>query len=229
MAQPFIIASGPAEICSGQQLQLFTNASGNSIRFDGINDYLLGPNDVIPVTGDYTVSVWAKQANPHPGQFSQIIAQGRNFYIGSSNTGTIRVGDSWANTGIPFPTDGQWHFYTVVRTTTNTFLYLDGSLAATKGSAIPPPDGLGNTFPHTLMIGTQWMPIEYFDGYIDDVQIWNAARTCGRGSQPASICRRAYVRSWFRSAPLTSCSHFNVCSSSHGHAFHRTALFGEHR
>ncbi len=180
MAQPFIIASGPAEICSGQQLQLFTNASGNSIRFDGINDYLLGPNDVIPVTGDYTVSVWAKQANPHPGQFSQIIAQGRNFYIGSSNTGTIRVGDSWANTGIPFPTDGQWHFYTVVRTTTNTFLYLDGSLAATKGSAIPPPDGLGNTFPHTLMIGTQWMPIEYFDGYIDDVQIWNAARTASQ-------------------------------------------------
>ena len=44
-----------------------------------------------------------------------------------------------SNTGVAFPSDLQWHHYAVVRTSTNTFLYIDGALVATKGGAIPSP------------------------------------------------------------------------------------------
>ncbi|MBS1733818.1 MAG: hypothetical protein JST02_11040, partial [Bacteroidetes bacterium] len=58
----------------------------------------------------------------------------------------------------------------------NTYLYLDGNLAATKGSPIPSP-GVNGPWPHNLMIGSQWFPGEIFDGYVDELQVWNVART----------------------------------------------------
>lgn len=172
-----INASGPLALCTGESVTLSTPVNGGSmLLFDGNLTYLTGPDDVVPVTGDYTVSVWAKQLNSHPGQFSEILAQGRNLYLGPDNNGIIRAGDSWPNTGVAFPTDQQWHHYALVRTNTNTYLYLDGNLAATKGSPIPSP-GVNGPWPHNLMIGSQWFPGEIFDGYVDELQVWNTALT----------------------------------------------------
>jgi len=147
---------------------------GGALLFDGVNDYVFGPDDVVPITGEYTVSVWAKQINNHPGQFRNIFAQGRNLYLGQSSTGFIRVGDNWYITDVDFPTDNQWHHYTIVRKTTDTHLYIDGALIASKGSSIPSP-GVNGVWPHNLNIGTGWSGYELFDGQIDEMQIWNYA------------------------------------------------------
>jgi hypothetical protein len=102
---------------------------GNALSFDGSNDYVSVPKVVIPSnTGEYTVSVWAKE-NSHISWFVDIMGQGHNFYLGYSNSGLIRVGDTWTP-NIAFPTDLQWHHYTVVRSSSNSFLYIDGALVA---------------------------------------------------------------------------------------------------
>ncbi|MBE0636937.1 MAG: HYR domain-containing protein, partial [Bacteroidales bacterium] len=147
---------------------------GHALSFDGVNDYVFGPDDVVPTTGEFTVSVWARQVNNHPGQFRNIFAQGRNLYLGQSSTGFIRVGDSWYITGSTFPTDNQWHHYTIVRKTTDTHLYVDGLLLFSKGSSIPSP-GVNGTWPHNLNIGSGWGTGEVFDGMVDEMQIWNYA------------------------------------------------------
>uniref|UniRef100_UPI0035651F6F LamG-like jellyroll fold domain-containing protein n=1 Tax=Lutibacter sp. TaxID=1925666 RepID=UPI0035651F6F len=152
-------------------------SGSTSLAFDGSNDYVNGPNDVVPVTGEYTISVWAKEANDHPSEFRNIFAQGRSLYLGYSNTGIIRLGDSWEDTGVAFPTDNQWHHYTVVRKTNDTELYIDGILIASKGSAIPSP-GVNGTWPHNFVVGSQWDGgSEVFDGQIDEIQIWNTSLT----------------------------------------------------
>ena len=70
--------------------------------FNGVNQYAQGPDDVVPATGDYTVSVWAKQQTNQAGQYSHIFAQGRDLYLGPDINGIIRLGDSWINTGVAF-------------------------------------------------------------------------------------------------------------------------------
>jgi len=126
--------------------------------------------------GDFTVSAWAKASSLSSG-LMEIVSQGQsgsNFYLGSHHTGDrIRAGDNWEDTGVTFPRDDQWHHYVLSRSSSNTYLYLDGSLAATKGSAIEYPDGGSG-----LRIGRQYGTAgEYFYGSIDEVSIWNNALT----------------------------------------------------
>ncbi len=166
--------------CTSGSVTLTASDNKNAVRFDGSDDFINGPNDIIPVTGQFTVAVWAKQVNNHAGSFRNIFAQGRNLYLGQSTTGEIRIGDAWPNTGVTFPTDNQWHYYTVVRMTSDTRLYIDGTLMASKGSSIPSPDqnSGGQVWPHNLIIGSQWQGgNEVFDGDIDELQVWNVVRT----------------------------------------------------
>ncbi|MBK8954368.1 MAG: HYR domain-containing protein [Saprospiraceae bacterium] len=159
------------EICGGEL------GTRTALNFDGANDVVHAPDDVIPNTGEFTVMLWAKQNSSQVGSFRNIISQGRCFYIGHDNNNPpgVRIGDSWGNPGVLWPTDFMWHHYTVVRTASNAYLYIDGTLKATKGSPIDNPNcGVG--WPHNLNIATQWTGAsEHFNGDIDELQIWNEA------------------------------------------------------
>ncbi|MBP7436200.1 MAG: LamG domain-containing protein, partial [Bacteroidia bacterium] len=98
------------------------------------------------------------------------------FYLGYGLTGEIRVGDSWINTGVQYPTDNAWHNLTVVRAVDNTYLYIDGVLAATAGFVIPSPGPvIDNPIP-TFYIGSQFYGnSEVWNGAIDEVRVWNRA------------------------------------------------------
>ena len=140
------------------------------INFDGVDDYVEVNQAVMPLSGDFTVSVWAK-ANPVQDSYREIFSHG-HFYLGKSADNKIRVGDTWGNAEVNFPLDNIWHFYTIVKNSSNTLLYIDGILAATKGSAIANPDGA------QFRIGRQYGPYgEYFKGEIDEIRIWNDVRT----------------------------------------------------
>jgi len=120
-------------------------ASNMCLDFDGVNDYIDFNQSVIPSSGDFTVSVWAKLDGSPASGVKEILSQnagtgGANFYLGFVD-GIIRAGDSWGWTGVAYPTDGEWHFYTVVKNSVNTFLYVDGKLKIAKGSAITNPKG----------------------------------------------------------------------------------------
>ncbi|MCS5645083.1 MAG: hypothetical protein NZ838_03090, partial [Candidatus Marinimicrobia bacterium] len=136
------------------------NVAGNFLNFDGVDDWVQTKNasgeedHPIPDEGDFTVSVWARR-NASASGLMNIYSQGKqpyNIYLGSGESGYIRAGDSWGNTGVAFPIDGMWHHYVITKSSSNTYLYLDGELAATKGSAIdnPNPEGSG------LYIGKQY-------------------------------------------------------------------------
>jgi hypothetical protein len=100
----------------------------------------------------------------------ELVSQGTGgnaFYIGGQN-GKIRVGDTWINSGVDVPGDGQWHLYTVVRTQTNTHLYIDGELKASRGSAIANP---ANT---VFRVGRQYGGFwEVPKATISEVSVWN--------------------------------------------------------
>ena len=154
----------------------FVNSNIKNLYFDGVDDWIQTKNGVgeedypIPDEGDFAVSVWAKASSNSSG-LMEIISQGEvgsNFYLGSDHTGDkIRAGDGFqAGT---FPRDDKWHHYVVSKSASNTHLYLDGALVASKGSAI------GNPFSGTgLRIGRQYgAGREYFYGSIAEVVIWD--------------------------------------------------------
>ncbi|MBK6990223.1 MAG: hypothetical protein IPH33_19360 [Bacteroidetes bacterium] len=161
----------------GQSPQIPSNA----LRLDGNDDMVEGTDLLVPVANSpYTVSIWAKQAEYIPNQTKTIFSQGISLYVGQNNSNTIRVGDDWYNTGVAWPTDLNWHNYTVVRTFTDTYLYLDGALVATAGYAIPspsagePPQQTANTIAR-FYIGAQWSGPgnEPWNGSVDELRIWN--------------------------------------------------------
>ena len=152
---------------------VITPVPAAALHFDGVDDVVVGPDELIPTSGDYTVSVWAKQDQFVPGQLKNIISQSRQFYIGQYYDNTLRIGDSWYSV-TAWPTDLGWHNYTVVRTSSNTYFYLDGALTATRGAAIPIP-GPPPT-PATFYLGAQWSGnSEFFKGSIDEVRVWSRA------------------------------------------------------
>ncbi|MEO8149974.1 MAG: LamG-like jellyroll fold domain-containing protein [Bacteroidia bacterium] len=172
-----ITAGGSTTICAGGAVSLNATFSGSALQFDGVDDRVVMTTPIIPVTGNYSVLFWAKE-NVAQTNFHEILAQGKNFYIGRDNNGIIRVGDGWLNTGVAWPTDLQWHHYAIVRNSSNAYLYIDGNLAATKGSAIGSPIVVGGT-PNLLIIGDQWCQGcgENFGGQVDDITIWSNQRS----------------------------------------------------
>ncbi|MCK5032520.1 MAG: hypothetical protein KAS18_02775, partial [Calditrichia bacterium] len=152
-----------------------TNTDINTcLEFDGVDNYVQVNSVVIPPSGNFTVSVWAKDPTVQTGTFeivSQNAGSGEEFYIGRIVSGNIRAGDDWNDTGVPFPTDGLWHYYTVVKETLNTHLYVDGVLRASRNDFIVNP--AGSEFRIARQYGGHG---EYFNGLVDELRIWNVAR-----------------------------------------------------
>jgi hypothetical protein len=142
--------------------------------FNGVDDYLSTPTDVIPPSGDFSVSMWAKYLGP-TNTLMEIVSQnndsGNNFYFGQNGTGTIRVGDGW-ETPIPFPSDGNWHHYVVTKTDFNTILYIDNAQVVQLGSPIANPISVTPEFRVGRQYGTN---NEYFNGSIDDIRVYSSA------------------------------------------------------
>ncbi|MEI6684323.1 MAG: LamG-like jellyroll fold domain-containing protein, partial [Bacteroidota bacterium] len=148
---------------------------GNCLWFNAISQYVETPAASIPTSGDFTISVWANHDASQTGAYTEILSQGTSgnaFYIGTGISGEIRLGDSWGNPGITFPTDNLWHNYTIVKTVSNAYFYIDNVLTATHGSTI------SNPFSTVFRIARQYSTLsEYFKGGIDEIQIWNRALT----------------------------------------------------
>ena len=144
---------------------------GNALALDGNASYAEA-GSAVPTSGDFTVSVWV-QTDASQTDLEEFVSQGTSgnaFYIGRVN-GDIRVSDGWIDTGVRYPTDGQWHNLTVVNTSTTAYLYRDGNLAALHASLPNPTTG-------AFRFGRQYGGYaEYATGDLDEVQVWNRALT----------------------------------------------------
>ena len=162
------------------------SADLTGLRFDGIDDYILIEENVIPDSGDYTISVWIKADSGNTGSrtvLSQSDTSGSPFYFGSisnsDTSGTIKMTEDWGKLkNENFFLDDKWHFYTIVNDGTigdsanivdTSALYIDGVLIAKvmgQGKAYPKDE--------KFLIATMWDSSgEYFSGVIDEITIWD--------------------------------------------------------
>ena len=149
-----------------------------SVNLDGTNDYIL--TTPISIASNTTWECWVK-CNSARGQFlldHRVNGVGvQPMYIRA--TGEIQLfcssRDACETSANIFKFDGQWHHVAAVVSSEGTGymrIYYDGQM-------VKEVTGTGNiTFPATsLYLGARHTFSAYFLGQVDDVRIWNTART----------------------------------------------------
>ena len=156
------------------------------LQFDGIDDYILIEENVLPDSGDYTISIWVKADSSNVGArtlISQSDTSGSPFYFGSNSgsdlSGKIKMNQDWKSLeSSPFYLDNKWHLYTIVNDGTigDSSIIIDTSLFYVDGVETSTVMGEGKSYPidERFFIGTMWDSSgEFFSGAIDDISIWD--------------------------------------------------------
>lgn len=152
----------------------------NGLSFDGDSDYLLIPDDEsLDITDEVTVAAWFKTDTVHDGaivwkDYSTYNPTYGIAYFGQSY-GQIsgRITDSGGSPhaiGFDFVADGQWHLIVLTYDGSKQKLFLDavekvsqswsGSIAASS---------------YDLVVGSRNLVPIYFNGIIDEVQVYERA------------------------------------------------------
>lgn len=168
---------------------LFNSTNKGVITFDGSDDYATtGVSGIVPTSSaPYTVSVWLYR-NTNNSSYRELLSQwtyansGNSFYFGFNNS-DVRFTDNWTPITIAGAGNtGVWMNLVGVYTLSNAYIYLNGSLSATKGS------GFTYTGTGPLIIARQGeLSSEYFDGRIANILIYNRALSAAEISQNYEI------------------------------------------
>lgn len=152
------------------------SVSGGLLILDGTDDYVQFGEKIVPTSGSYSVTLFARQSALQNGSIVEFISQGFSggpgFYIGHASS-QIRATDSWASTGVAYPSDLVQHHFalTVDAGTSVSSFYIDGTLLGTLNAAITTTSGGTNT-----RFGRQFEPFaEFFRGELDDVRVYSGA------------------------------------------------------
>jgi hypothetical protein len=168
------------------------SAQDYGLSFDGVNDYV----SVSPIPtynhSAITIEAWIKIVIPSGYSIAEpnIVSWGAD-----ANTVEFRIGISGSNATLQFGIDasgsggggwqaiygatnintGNWVHVAVVKNSTTSTLYING-VSETSGSITNSSPSLGY-----FEIGNLWehggQQNRYFPGLIDEVRIWNTART----------------------------------------------------
>ena len=169
-----------------------TYATDNTFSFNGTNQGISISSTLVPIgSSPYTVSVWCKRNrnNVIEELLSQwtIANSGNSFFFGFDNS-NIRFTDSWGSVFVTGGgTTGVWMNLVGVNTGNNAYIYLNGVLMATKGSA------LGYTGTGSFVIGYQGQyNAEYFQGSISNVSVYNRALSAEEVKQNFNALKLRY-------------------------------------
>ena len=180
----------------------FDSANGGSWTFDGTDDYItFGNNFLVPGISQYdtitnfTIDVWVNWDNFAVGGLDEIISWWKlggstylDGFLGTTRSGqggtaanpSIRFGDGWTDTGVYFTsaTDtGKWFNIVAIKTSNNAYVYVNGVLRATKGSAL----SWGfNDYP---AVGRHPNLTEWLDGKVSNIKLYNTALTAAQVTQ----------------------------------------------
>lgn len=158
----------------------------NALNFDGLDDYVSTTYSAIGGNGARTVEAWIKTTknyNPSTSGTQGVIldygstATGQRFTFNVlwSNAIRIEVGGNGLS-GTAAVNDGNWHHVAVVYNPSlpiTYYLYVDGVLDASGNLTVPT-----NTASSTnVTIGKRIDNINFFEGTIDEVRIWNIPRS----------------------------------------------------
>ena len=172
------LSGGTAWIASGA----FAD-SKNALDFDGSNDYIDCGNGVsLQRNGvaNFTVEAWIKPVGGIWGAIASKFVhtatnEGYSLEMFSDNKISLLYGNNWSNwnatTSTVVLTTGVWHHVAATYDGTTVNIYIDGLLSQTGAWT----DGItdsGTDFLIGCRSGTT-----YFPGQIDEVRVWNTART----------------------------------------------------
>ena len=151
---------------------------GSAIDLDGTDDYVeSGSNIGITGNASRTVEAWIKTTNASGQRVivdfgTNSSAQRFSFVV---NAGVLRIEIQGTGTATTTSVaDGEWHHVAVVydNSITNDYaLYIDGTLEKSANLTT------ANTSASNLFIGKRASGSSYFDGQIDEVRVWNVARS----------------------------------------------------
>ena len=160
-------------ISSGQTISAGASL-GNSIYFDGVNDYLSFSNDSgeFEASGDFTFEAWVKWSTLYTGQMSPIFGGQQHAYVSLYNgSKSIRIasngtcsGDRNFGSSNTISTD-EWHHISVVRSGSTITWYTDGQ---SNGTTTCSASWFG--YGGTMYIGKNSWRGGYFHGYMKNIR-----------------------------------------------------------
>ncbi len=155
-----------------------TNAQNNALEFDGTDDVVTAPSlNWTPTT--FSVEFWIKPNNTI--NYNQTIRAANNwdaFVFSTTNTGAVYVGittgSRFTPTQIPAGTIeiGVWQHIAFTFDGTNGRFYKNG-VQIGGAKAMPNSIAWGG-----FELGSTLDPNNHVDGSLDEVRVWNTARTC---------------------------------------------------
>jgi alpha-tubulin suppressor-like RCC1 family protein len=173
-----------------------------SLNFDGVDDYVALPTNLIHDHTTLTVEMWFKTAvggggvllgyqNTAVGQWGGYVPA---IYVGTD--GVLR-GAFYTTTGQPLMSsgsatvnDGTWHHVALVAMGTGQKLYLDGiEIGSVSNITIDHLNLSNNQIGTGAANGRPAAPAAwyYFQGSIDEVRVWSAARTASELNANKSV------------------------------------------
>jgi hypothetical protein len=155
---------------------------GSCLKFDGVNDYVAIPDNLIDVGSNYTVSFWLNPVNTPSGN-SRVISIVNGASCGSGTCDTLQLG-YYATGGFYYRlkttsvktgnvlTMLSWYHITFVNNGTGKYAYINGAYVPFDGGSSISANA---TF---SAIGGGYSASSYTtNGTMDDVKFWN--RTLG--------------------------------------------------
>jgi hypothetical protein len=157
----------------------------NALNFDGVNDVVTTTQSLSGMPA-FTIEGWVYPTAAAGG--ISFFGQNDAIEFGFSSATSIGgwTGDAvpggnnqidWTFNGGTFPLN-TWHHVAFTGDGTNTRLIVDGVQRAIVANAAPTYGASGDPF---SIGGNVWSPASgYFSGNIDEVRVWNVARTPGQ-------------------------------------------------
>jgi hypothetical protein len=163
-----------------------TSFAQSALKFDGTNDYVLTNSVPLTGSGSRTVEAWIKttaNSTVVSGVGQNVICDwgtfnstGARFTLNlTSNKLRLEVSGSGLN-GTSDVNDGQWHHVAAVYNASaanNVSLYVDGVLETQGNLSVAVNTGSATSF----RIGQRIDGLSFFNGSIDDVKVWNVAKS----------------------------------------------------
>jgi len=176
---PLVENSGP--VCEGQPVNLKATGlapGGQAASFNGVAQY-------IEVTqqfpqNNFTIEMWVKTNDPNAGIFSRVYFDWYHYLEHNVAIYLINgqlyfgLGYYGQNTGFTIA-DGKWHHIAaIVQSGVGQIAYVDGS-----PSGILDANDYFDNYPPFFRIGDSGSQGRHFNGQIDNIRIWDEARSQG--------------------------------------------------
>ncbi|MFZ4520480.1 MAG: LamG-like jellyroll fold domain-containing protein [Bacteroidales bacterium] len=157
---------------------------GTALNFDGTNDYVnCGNASGLNITGAITIEAWINADNWKANSWEGTIvgkdntnATGYNLRCGNNGMLSFLVGAGGAWNEVlsgPVMSTGRWNCVAGVYDGTTMYIYINGLLSGQQALS----SAIGVSAQSLFIGNSPGYPTRFFDGKIDEVRIWNVARS----------------------------------------------------